>query len=208
MTSTYACARCIFHCRRYSTSLIFIIFIGSFVYLQSTSLESRFLELPTYYRLCQMSLAVTLSMTSLEVFPQSNREFYFNAATQDQSLLPWSIVNISIPSYTTTLIQTFRSFKLWFIGTIADDFTTVGEGIDYYHRLGIVTITKFYTFCYINFDISIFVSLIGVESRCTPALSGASRHFIGMIVSDRYGNPVCQNTELPSFLIRFTVLRI
>ena len=105
------------------------IFTGSFVYIQSTSFESRFLELPTYYRLCQISLAVTLNMTSLEVFPQSNREFYFYTATQDESLLPWSLVNISIPSYTTTLTQTYREFKLWFMGVIAEDFATVGEGI-------------------------------------------------------------------------------
>ena len=68
-------------------------------------------------------------MTSIEVFPQSNLEFYFYAATQDESLLPWSLVNISIPSYTTTLTQSFRNFKLWFMGVIADEFATVGEGI-------------------------------------------------------------------------------
>ena len=103
--------------------------IGSFLYHQSSTIETRFLQLPTYYRLCYISMAITLNMTSLRVFAQSSQDFYFFTTTLDQPLLPWSLINISLPSsYTTSLSATFRSFRLWFIGVVADDFSTAGEG--------------------------------------------------------------------------------
>ena len=106
----------------------FVYFTDSFVYLPASSFETTFLVLPTYYRLCQISLAVSLNMTSLEVFPYSNLPFHFYAATQEEPLLPWSLVNISIPSYTRSLSAVFRNYNLRFIGVIADDFGSVGEG--------------------------------------------------------------------------------
>ena len=110
------------------------ISIGSFVFHRSSVLESRILELPTYYRLCYISMAITLNMTSLEVFPQGNLYFYFSTTTQNESLIPWSLVNISIPSYTRSLTGVYRNYRLWFIGTIADEFGTVGEGMDCYYN--------------------------------------------------------------------------
>jgi len=108
--------------------MIYLIFIGSFVYYPSSS-DQAFLLLPTYYRLCQISLAFTLNMTSLEVFPQSNHPFQFFTATQEEPLIPWTIMNISIPNYTTNLSTAYRNYGLWFIGAMADDFVAVGEGI-------------------------------------------------------------------------------
>ena len=79
-------------------------------------------------------MAMTLNMTSLEVFPQSNPYFYLSTTTQDEPLIPWSLMNISIPSYTRSLTGMFRNFKLWFIGAIADEFDMVGEGMDCYYK--------------------------------------------------------------------------
>ena len=121
------------------------ISLDSFIYLPASSFETTFLALPTYYRLCQISLAVTLNMTSLEVLPQSNLPFHFYAATQDHPLLPWTLVNISIPSYTRSLTAVFRSYKLWFNGAIAGEFDIVGEGIIFMHAQQLVIIIiRFY----------------------------------------------------------------
>ena len=55
--------------------------------------------------------------------------FHFITTTQDNPLVPWTTVNISIPDYTSYLTGMFRDYGLWFIGAIADDFTVAGEGI-------------------------------------------------------------------------------
>ena len=115
-------------CISYGLPCVNVSNAGSFVYHRPSVIETRFLQLPTYYRLCHISMAITLNMSSLRVFPQSNQDFYFYTTTLDEPLLPWSLINISIPSFTTSLTQMFRNHKLWFIGVVADDFSTVGGG--------------------------------------------------------------------------------
>jgi len=98
--------------------------LGSFVYYQPS--DEQFLMInPTYYRLCQISLAYTLNMTSLEITTQNGSSNTLST-TADKPLIEWTITNISISSdnYTMTSIQ---SFPLRFFGSIADDFSLSGE---------------------------------------------------------------------------------
>ena len=87
-----------------------------------------FLTLPTYYRLCEISLAYTLNMTAFMIFPQGDQAIFAPTTTMSESLIRWRYVTISAPNRTLTLPESFRGYPLWFRGSIAEDFDFAGEG--------------------------------------------------------------------------------
>lgn len=80
----------------------------------------------TYYHLCQISLAYTLNMTSLDISTQYTSTNTLST-TMDKPLIEWNIVNISIPNNNCTLNTTFQDHPLWLFGSIANDFSSPGE---------------------------------------------------------------------------------
>ncbi|XP_065885986.1 uncharacterized protein [Dysidea avara] len=103
---------------------------GYFLYYQASSdREEVFLSVPTYYRLCEISMAYTLNMTALMIFPQQDVEIYTLTTTTNESLIQWNYVTIPVPNRTLTLPDGFRNNPLWFRGYIAEDFEFAGESV-------------------------------------------------------------------------------